>query len=687
MDIVTKLLKEIIEILNKYLAILDKPVEAPVEKITEELVEEPVTEDNMAKEVIKEVVEVINYPDEEPNEEPIPITEIILEPEMEPIGAPIQQTTECPLYEIDILVDEILEGKWGSGSTRKQNLEKAGYVYDQVQQRVNEILQVVEEVLDGKWGAGDERKKRLTEAGYSYDTVQRQINRQLNNNTHAQTIMKMNAWAKKIAADNRYHYMLWSSNDAQTHKCPICSKVNYDKDKKHFGWNCIGFAWAVWHHGGGLKSKCNCHVIANDIGEKIYNAKTDTEALSIAKKYVGIDDIVVIRNKGDNIPKSKWQAGDICLQFNGTKYIHTFYYMGNGQVADSTGSSGNIANDKQIGVRSYRNYSAKVIIRWITNQTTVKTKTIEELAKEVLNGEWGNGDARKANLEAAGYDYNAVQTKINELLQTQTKTYNGQLPTTKLIKTNAEVIADTIKWAVWIAGDNRFHYGGSRESNYNGHKNGCYFCGTNLKTKPKAMVDRERSYCCNPFIGAAWAHGGCVPTALKMCRNGKSWGFSKNNGYSTSKLFTNLGHPNKSKLKPGDVLCKDTHVAMYIGNGLLVEAAGHDDNKRNSTKWNNSIHTAKLTDSRYKGFSRVHRFNGSVNTDTYICHGEVSKRVAQWQAFLDWYFDGKVGSADGIYGDNTLKWTKKFQEEQIGPGQGDGIIGNKTLEAAKKCKK
>lgn len=312
---------------------------------------------------------------------------------------------------------------------------------------------------------------------------------------------------------------------------------------------------------------------------------------------------------------------------------------------------------------------------------------IDTLVKEILEGKWGNGDARKANLEAAGYDYNAVQTKINELLQTQTKTYNGQLPTTKLVKTNAEVIADTIKWAVWIAGDNRFHYGGSRESNYNGHKNGCYFCGTNLKTKPKAMVDRERSYCCNPFIGAAWAHGGCIPTALKMCQNGKSWGFSKNNGYSTSKLFTNLGHPNKSKLKPGDVLCKDTHVAMYIGNGLLVEAAGHDDNKRNSTKWNNSIHTAKLTDSRYNGFSRVHRFNGSVNTDTYIRHGEVSKRVAQWQAFLDWYFDGKVGSADGIYGDNTLKWTKKFQEEQIGPGQGDGIIGQKTLDAAAKVKK
>lgn len=126
---------------------------------------------------------------------------------------------------------------------------------------------------------------------------------------------------------------------------------------------------------------------------------------------------------------------------------------------------------------------------------------------------------------------------------------------------------------------------------------------------------------------------------------------------------------------------------MYIGDGKLIEAASGDDNKKNSTKWNNSIHVATLTDARYKGFPRVHRFNGSVNTETYIRHGEVSKRVAQWQAFLDWYFDGKVGKADGYYGDNTLKWTKQFQEEQIGKGEGDGIVGPKTLEAAKKVEK
>ncbi|MBO5527102.1 MAG: hypothetical protein VZQ95_04040 [Erysipelotrichaceae bacterium] len=45
-----------------------------------------------------------------------------------------------------------------------------------------------------------------------------------------------------------------------------------------------------------------------------------------------------------------------------------------------------------------------------------KAARIEELAKEVIQGKWGNGQERKDKLTAAGYDYSAVQGKVNELL-------------------------------------------------------------------------------------------------------------------------------------------------------------------------------------------------------------------------------------------------------------------------------
>lgn len=54
---------------------------------------------------------------------------------------------------------------------------------------------------------------------------------------------------------------------------------------------------------------------------------------------------------------------------------------------------------------------------WIALTYTINVgKTVDELAKEVIEGKWGNGNARKKKLTAAGYDYNAVQAKVNQIL-------------------------------------------------------------------------------------------------------------------------------------------------------------------------------------------------------------------------------------------------------------------------------
>ena len=53
----------------------------------------------------------------------------------------------------------------------------------------------------------------------------------------------------------------------------------------------------------------------------------------------------------------------------------------------------------------------------IDGATSGTGKSIEAIAKEVIAGKWGNGDDRKKRLQAAGYDYAAVQKKVNELLK------------------------------------------------------------------------------------------------------------------------------------------------------------------------------------------------------------------------------------------------------------------------------
>ena len=43
-------------------------------------------------------------------------------------------------------------------------------------------------------------------------------------------------------------------------------------------------------------------------------------------------------------------------------------------------------------------------------------KSIEKVAHEVIQGKWGNGAERKKRLTDAGYDYNEVQKKVNQMI-------------------------------------------------------------------------------------------------------------------------------------------------------------------------------------------------------------------------------------------------------------------------------
>lgn len=43
-------------------------------------------------------------------------------------------------------------------------------------------------------------------------------------------------------------------------------------------------------------------------------------------------------------------------------------------------------------------------------------KSVDTVAREVIRGLWGNGAERKKRLQEAGYDYQAVQNRVNELL-------------------------------------------------------------------------------------------------------------------------------------------------------------------------------------------------------------------------------------------------------------------------------
>ena len=95
------------------------------------------------------------------------------------------------LKPVDTVAREVIAGQWGNGEDRKARLTQAGYDYNVVQARVNEILnpqpqlkpidEVAKEVIRGDWGNGEERKSRLAQAGYNYSEVQARVNALLTN--------------------------------------------------------------------------------------------------------------------------------------------------------------------------------------------------------------------------------------------------------------------------------------------------------------------------------------------------------------------------------------------------------------------------------------------------------------------------------------------------------------------------
>jgi hypothetical protein len=107
------------------------------------------------------------------------------------LGIPYVVEKKVVTKSVEDIAKEVIAGKWGNGNERKNKLEKAGYNYNKVQEKVDELLGkktvkakksvtvIAKEVIQGKWGNGAERKKRLTEAGYNYAEVQKKVNQLL----------------------------------------------------------------------------------------------------------------------------------------------------------------------------------------------------------------------------------------------------------------------------------------------------------------------------------------------------------------------------------------------------------------------------------------------------------------------------------------------------------------------------
>lgn len=110
------------------------------------------------------------------------------------------------------------------------------------------------------------------------------------------------------------------------------------------------------------------------------------------------------------------QRGDVLLKPNS----HTAIYIGEGKIVHAsinengkvTGGKTGDQTGKEICVTSYYNKPWTYVLRY-----TEKTKTLKQVAMEVIRGNYGNGQTRKNKLQDEGWDYDEVRAMVNSILQ------------------------------------------------------------------------------------------------------------------------------------------------------------------------------------------------------------------------------------------------------------------------------
>ncbi len=117
-------------------------------------------------------------------------------------------------------------------------------------------------------------------------------------------------------------------------------------------------------------------------------------------------------------PVAAFKVGDI-VEFTGS--THYTSSTGTRGTACKPGKARitRIANSAAHPIHLVNDGSGSTVYGWVNaaDVQPVTKKSLDEIAREVIRGDWGNGDERKKRLTEAGYDYNAVQAKVNEFMR------------------------------------------------------------------------------------------------------------------------------------------------------------------------------------------------------------------------------------------------------------------------------
>lgn len=158
------------------------------------------------------------------------------------------------------------------------------------------------------------------------------------------------------------------------------------------------------------------------------------------------------RTAGESVDLFDGQYGDVVLfDFSGKRRLagHVGFIvenLGNGRYITIEGNTSVTSNDN--GGAVMRRTRTTGVIKSIMRPKYAKESgvaiptrakaTVEDIARQVIAGKWGNDPQRTEQLKADGYDVQAVQIKVNELLK----------PTEKVAESKVESVSSVDRYIV-----------------------------------------------------------------------------------------------------------------------------------------------------------------------------------------------------------------------------------------------
>ena len=239
--------------------------------------------------------------------------------------------------------------------------------------------------------------------------------------------------AEEIAVHN-------TANDASAE-----NEISY----MHSNWNQVSFHVAVddkeiiqgidfnrnaWHAGDGGSGRGNRKAIAIEICYSKSGGERFRKAQENAAEYIA--SLLKERNWGiEKVKKHQDYSGKHCPHRTLDEYGWDYFialvekYMGKtsapkemyrvrkewSDASSQIGAYTVLANAIKVCKEGYSVFDSNGNV--VHSNKKVILKSVEEIAKEVIAGKWGNGAARKQKLTDAGYNYSEIQAKVSELLK------------------------------------------------------------------------------------------------------------------------------------------------------------------------------------------------------------------------------------------------------------------------------